>query len=74
MLSEFGAPEAGSDPPSGLLLFRRESTAPDISRSGVWSFAACPASVQHEASEPSRDGAQDDFSIPADPPEVGMKR
>jgi hypothetical protein len=38
--------------------------------SGLFSFVT----TNDEASETRRDGAQDDFSTPADPPEVGMKR
>ncbi len=53
-----------------------ESTAPGYVSLAieVWSFAACSASVRPEASEPKEDRAHDDFSIPADPPEVGVKR
>jgi hypothetical protein len=65
---------AGTLPPAFFFSDPRAPHPISLAWDSVWRFAAYSGSARPKASEPKGDGAQDDFSIPADPPEVGMKR
>ena len=68
---EFAAPQAGTDPPSGLFLFWRRRR-PSLSLGIVREVSVCFGEARGIRAQQRR--AQDRLSCPADPPVVEMKR